>query len=544
MPKNKEIKPHFINEKPYYSLYQVLVAFTRTNRFNSRMISPHLLEILKKETYTTPQGQIQQMFIYPTPVGVSTRKILSIYQEAIPEFLGKWGAYFNVPEHIIQNRVKHFELKEADSTLLLIDDFCKAYFLPQSVAHWIKNNALTTLENKDKTNPFFTYAADPFMQKHLYLYQEKINEFILQNQDVLCFFGFSQDLINQIKKAPFTPIKNLTDCTFIKEDKLTSTHLRLDELVKILKKTTLFIPILRDFIVQNCLQDKFSITLPNQKEIELPFFSYYVGFNRTKPSCYIFKKAVTHFVKKYQYELLKLGINQKVLNELINIKADERKPLIRFVDAYLLPLPDIDYQTFKSVLLTDEKTPLQVFDNSYRGNNTAIIQVTDTLKDPYFIYQSALIPLLKKNKKTLHLTSEQILRTQILLNKQTSNAIPTSYFLKNIGIPSKFTIAFNKEILRPHLHLIFQQKSKQETKYIIPFGFFKDASGNRHLGVYLEATPYIIRHFKKQLIKIGVDKNHIDMLEKHVATLLPAPKKITHQTKKTRSPSQEKEREG
>ena len=29
-----------------------------------------------------------------------------------------------------------------------IDDFCKSYFLPQSVAHWIKNNALTTLENK------------------------------------------------------------------------------------------------------------------------------------------------------------------------------------------------------------------------------------------------------------------------------------------------------------------------------------------------------------------------------------------------------------
>lgn len=541
MPNDKEIKPRFLNGKTYYTLYQVLLAYTRMNRFNSQMISPELLEILRKETYVDAQGKTQNMFIYPSPIGISTRKVLSIYQEAIPTFLKKWGPYFNVPKHIIQNLNNHFQFNEADSSLLLIDDFCKTYFLPQSVAHWIKNNAFTTLENKDKTNPFFTYASDAFMQKHLYLYKERINEFIIQNHEILTFFGFSQELLKKIKQAPFTPLENLSK--FVKEDKLTSIQLRLDELVKILKKTTLFIPILRDFIIQNCLKDKFSLTLPNQKKIELPFFSYYIGFNRTKPSCYIFKKAIPYFVKKYQYELLKLGVHQKVLNELINIKRDEQQPLIRLVDIYLLHLPNVDYPTFKSVLLADEKTPLQAFDNAYRGNNTAIIQVRDTLKDPYFIYQSAIIPLLKKNKKELRLTSEQILRTQVLLTKQTSNAIPTSYFLKNIGLSKKFTKSFNQEILHPHLQLIFQQNSEEGTEYIIPFGFFKDTSGSRRLGVYLEATPYIIRHFKNQLIKIGIDKKHIDRLEKHASTLLPTPQKRAHQTNKNQPSSQKRERE-
>lgn len=541
MPEKKEIEPYFFNGKTYYSLYQVLIGFTRLNRFSSKSISPALLEILKNETYVDAHGKTQPMFIYPSPIGIAKRPFLSIYQEAIPSFLKKWGSYFKVPEHIIQNTNDTFQLKQADSSLLAIDDFCKAYFLPQSVAHWIKNNALAILENKDKKNPFFTYASDALMQKQLYLYQEKINQFILQNQEVLCFFGFSQDLVNQIKKDPLTPIKNLTHCAFRKEDKTTSVHLRLDELVKILKKTTLFIPILKDFIIQNCLNDKFLLTFPNQKEIELPFFSYYYGFNQRKPSCYIFKKAVPHFVKKYQYDLLKLGINQKVLNNIINANAKEENPLIRFFDAYLLTLPAVDYPSFKSVLLTDKDTSLQAFDSTYTGNNTAIIYVTDTLKEPYFIYQSALIPLLKKNKKELCLTPEHILRTQVLLTQQTTNAIPTSYFLKNIGIPSKFTIAFNKEILHPHLHLIFQQKSEQGTKYIIPFGFFKDTSGNRHLGVYLEATPYIIQHFKNQFIKIGVDKKHIASLEKHASTLFPAPKKITHQTNNTLPLLQKKE---
>ena len=157
---------HFeVDKKTHYSLYQLLVELTRTDRFNMGKISEKIKDELLKETYTNSNGDIKKMFIYPSPAGITTRNFISIYREAIPQFLKKWGSFFQVPDHIIKTIENTQNLPDISHEMITIFDFCKKTNSPHSLAFWIEQNAFTLLKNKNPSIPFFALAKNEQRKK-------------------------------------------------------------------------------------------------------------------------------------------------------------------------------------------------------------------------------------------------------------------------------------------------------------------------------------------------------------------------------------------
>lgn len=507
--------------KEYYSLYQLLLNLTRSNRFTSNKISPQIKEALLNETFINAQGVIQKMFIFPTPSGSTTRPFLSIHREAIPEFLKRWGATFQVPQHVI-NKIKNTQqLKNISDEMISIFDFCKKVKAPKSLAFWIEENAFSLLENKTSKEKFFTLAKDEFMFQRTLFLKENLNNFILQNEDLLKFHGLSQEVIEEAKKGEILNyLKNNIDEKYSKETEINLPKLRLDELACALKKTTSFIPHLRKFILQNCLNDTFDLPLTKDKTINVPIFSYYTAFKKNKPSCYIYAQGVPYFVQKYEQELIRLGVKQSAMRSILeknNLKSLLEAKVISFYDAYLLSMANVDFDTFKTVLKTSPFSKIKTTDSTRNETEKeGIFYVETTLKDPYFVNTKSLLQILDHHQAELHITNNHVKRAEILINSTKKAAIPATYFLKNIGLKRRHTPLFNAHILYPHMDILLSLEDENgNKKQIVPFGFFKNAAGNDYLGVYLDATKAIVTHFAKELIEIGMPKEYLEQMEKN-----------------------------
>ncbi len=507
-----------LETKEYYSLYQLLMHLTRCNRFNSSKISPKIKAELLKETFINAQGVETKMFIFPTPAGATTRPYLSIHREAIPEFLKKWGTTFQVPNHVISNTKKTYHLPDITDKMISTFDFCKKIKAPKSLAFWMNENAFLLLENKDKSNPFFLLAKDVFMFQTIVLLKENLNNFILQNQEILRFHRLPEIIIEKAHQNKVLDyLENNLGESYTKETDINLPKLRLDELSTYLKKTTLFIPHLKKFILQNCLNDTFELKLNNDKTQKMPVFLYYNTFKKDKPSCYIYTQSIPYFVQKYEQELLSLGVKQAVIRDILkknNLKSSLEGKIISFYDAYLLCIPNVDFNTFKNILkLSAYSTLTQTNEKGEQTTKEGVIYVQTTLKDPYFINTNALIQILNHHKEDLHITNENITRTKILINSPQKTAIPVTYFLKNIGLSKKNAPAFNLKILKPNMACVLSTIDNGNKKTIVPFGFFKNQAGNNYIGVYLDATKAIIQHFKKEFIEMGISKERIEKLE-------------------------------
>lgn len=522
--------------KEYYSLYYLLLNLTRSHRFTSSKISPQIKEALLNETFVNTQGVLQKMFIYPSPAGSTTRPFLSIHRDAIPEFLKKWGETFQVPQHIIDEIKTTHHLQNISDEMVSIFDFCKKVKAPKSLAFWIEENAFSLLENKTSKEKFFTLAKDEFMFQRTLLLKKNLNNFILQNQDILRFHGLPQDVIEEAKKGEILNyLQHNIDEKYSKETDINLPKLRLDELACALKKTTSFIPHLRKFIIQNCLNDTFDLPLNKDKTVKMPVFSYYTAFKRNKPSCYIYTQGIPYFVQKYEQELITLGVKQSAIRSILeknNLKSLLEEKVISFYEAYLLCMPNVGFDTFKTVLKTSPFSKIKHTDSTKsEAEKEGVIYVETTLRDPYFVNTKSLLQILNHHQEELRITSQHIKRAEILINSTKKAAIPATYFLKNIGLKRRHTPLFNAHILYPYMDILLSLEDENgNKKHIVPFGFFKNAAGNDYLGVYLDATKAIVKHFAKELIEIGMPKEYLEQMEKN-QNLLSNKVRISSQNK-------------
>ena len=516
--------PFDVAIETHYSLYQLLVELTRCNRYNSSKLTQDIKEQLLKETYLDNQGKRQKMFLYPTPAGATTRNFLSIQREAIPQFLKKWGAFFQVPEHIIQSIEETKDLPDISDNMISIFDFCKRCKAPHSLAFWIEENAFSFFKNKQNEIPFFVEAKDAFMFKSVLLHKDRLSDFILKNKDILKFQGLPQQVVEEAKKETLlTYLDENKNQKYTKETEIETPFIRLDELCKILKKTSVFIPYLRKFIVQNCLNDTFDLKIENMPPIQMPIFSYYQAFKKNKSSCYIYKQATPYFVQKHENELISLGIKQATLNAILSknsLKSQFTSKIISFQEAYFLSIPNVTYLEFKRILKTTTLPHSETEDG--------IVFVETTRKDPYFINTNTLVEILKTKTDELGLNPLAIERVEMILQSPQKAVIPVAYFLKNIGISVQKAAAFNTRILRPNKNqpLTYKNKAGQEQK-IVPFGHAKTASGQIFLGVFLDATDAIIQNFNDELKEIGFLKNNSKNKTKNNSFN----SKITHQNR-------------
>ncbi len=492
--------PFEVAIETHYSLYQLLVELTRCNRYNSSKLTQGIKDQLLKETYLDSQGKRQKMFLYPTPAGATTRNFLSIQREAIPQFLKKWGSFFQVPEHIIQSIEETKDLPDVSDNMISIFDFCKRCKAPHSLAFWIEENAFSFFKNKSNETSFFVEAKDAFMFKSVLLYKDRLSDFVLKNQEILKFQGLPQQVVEQAKKERLlTYLEENKNQKYTKEDEVETPFIRLDELCKTLKKTSVFIPYLRKFIVQNCLNDTFDLKIENMPPIQMPIFSYYQAFKKNKSSCYIYKQAIPYFVQKHENELIGIGIKQATLNEILSknsLKSKFTSKIISFQEAYFLSIPNVTYPEFKRILST---TPLP-----HSEAEDGILFVETTKKDPYFINTNTLVEVLKTKADELGLNPLAIERVEMILQSPQKAVIPVAYFLKNIGISVQKAAAFNTRILKPHKNqtLTYKNRAGQEQK-VVPFGHAKTASGQIFLGVFLDATEAIIQNFVVELKEIS-----------------------------------------
>lgn len=533
--------PYSSKIKPIYSLYQVLLELTRVNRFNSSMISEKIQKRLLKETFLTSSGERKHSFIYPTPAGATTRNFLSIHREAIPSFLKKWGRIFNVPDHIIHSISDTSNLPDESDQMLTLKDFCEITNSPKSLAFWIEKNAFSLLKNSNNSKPYFIEAKDGFMFKHVYLIKENLNDFILENQKILKFHGLPPQVISYISQNKNQPLKKEKVILSLEKELPTPIRFRMDELVTQLKKTTLFIPILRDFIVQNCLEDTFEITLDDKTKIQSHMFSYSTEFKKNKKSCYIYQKALPYFVQKYEEDLIQLGVKQSALHNILKNAGLFKQPdnhLISFHAAYLLTIPEVDYTTFKQTLLSN-------YDTKNIPPQSGIVTIKNTLRDPYHIYCNSLLNLLKKHASKLKLSTQSLIRAEILLKNPLKSSIPISYFLRNIGISKGKAPKFNETILKPNKNIVLFENTQNEGLVpFVPFGYYKNVAGQIFIGVYLDSTPAIIKHFKKEFIEMGVSQDHLEKLEKITTNILaPIPQKITQKRNKITSSQKHRTKE-
>ena len=493
---------HFeVDKKTHYSLYQLLVELTRTDRFNMGKISEKIKDELLKETYTNSNGDIKKMFIYPSPAGITTRNFISIYREAIPQFLKKWGSFFQVPDHIIKTIENTQNLPDISHEMITIFDFCKKTNSPHSLAFWIEQNAFTLLKNKNPSIPFFALAKDVFMFKCITLIKKNLAHFVLSHQEILKFHGLPQKVIDHAKNGTLlTYLEESQNLKYTKETEVETPMFRVDELCKKLKKANSFIPYLRKFIVQNCLNDTFDLKIENMPPIQIPMFSYFVAFKKDKSSCYIYKKALPHFVQKHENELIGLGVKHATLNDILkkhNLRSKFTSKIISFQEAYLLSMPNIEYSKFRRIL----KTATLPNDESLEDG---IVFVETTKKDPYYINTTSLIEILKNQTDELGMPPQAIERVEMLIQSPQKAVIPVSYFLKNIGISVQKAAAFNTKILKPNKNKTLTYVNHEgQTQKIIPFGHAKTASGQIFIGVFLEATDAIIQNFNPELKELG-----------------------------------------
>lgn len=121
------------------------------------------------------------------------------------------------------------------------------------------------------------------------------------------------------------------------------SYLSLRQLSAVLGKSPQFADVLRDFIEKNCMEQMFSVTLPDGvHKVDVPLFKKEMatkGVYKGKVVPFLHQLGLMSFVEQNEKELLKLGVSQynidKVLKKAPNLQTiypDENQPIMLLWD--------------------------------------------------------------------------------------------------------------------------------------------------------------------------------------------------------------------
>ena len=414
--------------------------------------------------------------------------ILFISRLDIPLFFERWGKTFNFSDYHINTLINSKNLDELDKNDIILSDFCQQTKTPLSFSFWLKEH-LTDLFKEDQN--LFSYKRDEIMRCHFCIESDNLKIFVQKHKNLLVKHGLTKKALHLIFKDQENPnekiqLKHLESSSF----------LRMDTLILILKKTTTFIPKLTNFIQNNCLDDTFMLPLSDGNEIKCPLFSN-IKIHKKKSTIYFYKEALPIFLQKYQDELIQLGIRPNTLEALYqqyNIPQNDYSTYVTADELYHLTQKTTPYETFLNII---QSSPLQTF-TTKEGKEKRVLIQTPIVREPLFINKESVLPLLLKHQKELSLSDKALFRIQLLLNQNKEEETTSFYqLLKAHHIRPIYFNTIKKNCALPYLEDVLSlQEADGSIKKQVLFSYKKEKGGHWHLHLHNGAIEIFMHSFK------------------------------------------------
>ena len=491
-----------------YSLNHLLPTLQgRRTLLKYHQLPRKVIEGLLNE-YITDENNNKQPLVFFT--SVANRTTLSIQRENIPYLLKNWGQSLNIDEFVIKKTIHTHSLPDITSQMIDLASFSRKTKSSDSFMHWFSNMAdFFFKEDFLGYSPALIKAKSANMQEFICLNISKIPKFIQKNKDILLFHGFNPAFIQQtLNEKQSMKEANKFPCLLV------------NQLAQRLAKSTEFIPILKSFIQENCLQDKFNLALSEKKEITAPVFLHYKSFSCDE-TLYIYEKALPDFVNAHLNQLLDMGVSFQVLNDILNEKRmgfSQKNALWSMKDFYLHSFSPLPEKKFNAVLNQYLKDTFHLFQKDGSLKKLNIFIQTPAKKNPIKMMSGAFPIILNKAKEKLSLSN---LDAERLISLSLMEQIPEVIDVKNLcqllHVPqnnvSKVTALFKNPKNRA-----YRQFFPDRSKRVIPvFGFSRDKAWGLKIGIYKPSLAFCLKLIQEDLIRLGAPLKRIQKLKQLTA---------------------------
>ncbi len=461
-------------------------------------------------------------FIHTIKHPTNHHHVVVIPQQNIPFFFEKFGHILQLSDYHINQFKETQNLKELDDSVLKLTTLCVRANIPLNFVFWIESH-LNDFFKKDKS--IFEYRRSYHMRRYLCIQKKALLPFIRKYKDLLILNGLTNESADKI----------LTDNTLFKKTVVSlkkspplgmpSLHLRIDEFVKLLKKTTAFIPKLTDFIVKTALKDTFTLSLNDTTNITHPCFSYGQMF-RNNTSLYIHQKAIPSFIQKHFVGLIQIGILPDTLTDILKehgILTTQKEQFITLDDFCHLILRPKNKNKIEKLILQNKNqlipTPLGVIPFCIK---------TPLARTPLFINKSGISSFLISNKTLLKLTDEEIYRARLLLEQDEKETVNLHTFLHLAGVKTALLSRVKKSCFYPYVTTVFPLRENTVTNFDIPLYLYKKDQNGAYLPhIQTDALPFFITRFKETILKYTSDKTMAESLFNQILNAKNKPSLIT-----------------
>ena len=504
-----------------FPLHHILYNISRTYGTPKYSELPRkTLEKMRNDLVPTDKGTLRPLFFYTT---ISGKLYLSVQRKDIPLFFERWGKQLGFSDQLIQSTQNTQNLPDLDDSLLPITHFALATKSSELLSNWLSANINSLFSHEfNGENPALLTARTNEMAKIVCFNKKEIPNFVKRNINMLILHGLNAESAKQIIAGTLTA-NNINKSPKGKQNPSVQTAtIRIDALTQHLKKATAFIPELKSFIQENCLDDKFEMTLPDQSKIISPIFTSFQSWGKQK-TIHIYKEAIADFVEKRFFDLLKLDISYDRLIEILN---QNNKPVLQ--NNQLIPLKhfyaylglSMDYNSFEKSALKQKDLMIKTLNSHQKEVEIPALIETTSLMYPFKINTLAAQDLMNNLQKELHITPLMQKRFFLVLSQQTSIEVKTKKDIRELlGIDQKQSVKLN-QLLNQKLNEVYQVVDKCGKKTLIPcYGVYNDRRNGLALGIYQNAVPAFVHLNKTQLLNIGADKHIVEQIEDKTATI-------------------------
>ena len=514
-----------------YALHHLITPLMgRSFKFKYHLLPRKTIEALLKEEVMDESGAIKPLMFF---ISIASRQYLAVRRENIPHLLEKWGKTFGMSDAVIQKSIHNNPLPDINKDMVELSSFSKDTQSSDSFMHWFLNTApLFFKKDFEGENPIFIKAKTDNMQEVICLNQDKIKSFVQDNKDFLLMHGLNPIFVQKKTK---TPLESTTPAKF--------PCLLVNQLAQKLGKATDFIPGLKKFIVENCLNDTFMLKIAPKNEIKAPVFLYYKSFS-SEETLYIYEKAVPDFVNAHLQKLLDMGVSFQTLNGILNEKKmgfSHPDSLWALKDLYLHSFSPLSEKEFNAVISNHLKDTYHLLQKDGELKKLNIFVQTPAKKNPIKVMTAALPILLNKTKDKLGLSNLDIDRlVHLSLMKEIPEVIDIKSICQTLQVPDKNESKVI-DLFKLSKNRAYRQYFPDRSRRVIPvFGYNRDKSWGLKVGIYKSSLAFCLKMIQDELIQLGANPKKIHELKQ-----LHAYEKILNPIKKyytgNRNPFQEKQ---